>query len=427
MSDFVDSVVKHEDREFRAPKAPIEETFDEVRTIAKGGGGTVETYSDKATRDRQLPQSARDLIARMEAEEDDVPGETDEEAAAGGEETAELVAEQPDGAAKPAETPADPAKAAAAAPTITGIDPAEHERVIAANKALLEELEAERGKAKPSRSVPKHLDGLDNAYIEDPIAALRRVIASALDVEDLKDPKVDDELRALYTDLTATTLGVTPDDNHVTKRESARTRLLWERDKKERKATEQTSAEQAKAQAEAEQAKKAAEYIGTLLQVKDDGGASIADEFPMLIDLAETFEGMKPEAALVRTLQHATKTGKLKLTGNDRNDLRAAAKMLEEHYDALGKKIDTARSKRKNPSQPTPSTATPNGEKPSAATPSTSNETRQKTGARTLTNADASAAPAAPPAPKQTPKKDERPKFKSKKEEQDWALRHLRK
>lgn len=288
-----------------------------------------------------------------------------------------------------------------------------------ANQRLLAELEAERGKSKSAPAPDKLLADAHESYVEDQLGGLRKFIASSLGITDPNDKAIDAELQDLYTDLTANRLGVTPDPAHEAKREAARARNLFARDKRQRKAEGTTSADQAEAEAEAKKAQAASEFIGSRLQEKRSDGRSLADDHPLLTGLAPLLDGMPPEKLLWQVLQRETKTGRIVLTDDDNANISAAAKLIETHYQGLVDKV----AKAKPSTFSSPSTAPPSGTTPPAATTSASPDTRQSPAARTITSADASVAPATPPAPKPDPEKP--PKFRSDKDRRAWALRNL--
>ena len=112
-------------------------------------------------------------------------------------------------------------------------------------------------------------------------------------------------------------------------------------------------------------------------------------------------------------------TGTLDIKTSDIDMIRIVAPKIEKHYDAVAKRIEAARAKKTKK----PDTTTPSGTKPKAAV-DTSQEQRQSTGARTLTNAAASRAPATLPKTTTKPKAKQsteksRKDFKSEKEWKD--------
>lgn len=395
-----------------APRAPVVESITEKHSR---GGGITESYSDGKP-GRELPQAVRERIEKLEKEiaaedvESDEPAKADPAVA---DEDPKLVAERAAAAdpAKPVVTP--PAAAPAVDEHKTRADTFE-----AANQKLVAELEAERAKPRDAAPAHKALSEASDGYIDDQLGSFRKFVATSLGIEDPNDKRVELEIHDFYTDLTAKILGVTPDPAHEAKRESARTRQLVDRDKRARKAEDATTTEKAQAQAEADKVEKAAGFIGNRLQVKRADGRSLADDHPLLTQFAESLDGMKPEALLWKVLERETKTGRIVMTADDDANIAAAAKLVEAHYQSLADKIVKA-----TPSKSSTAT-TPSGDKPPAATTSASKETRQSPGTRNLTTADASVAPATPPATKPTTE-TKKPKFKSDKERREYALRHL--
>lgn len=418
MADFTDSIVVPGSKDERvAAREPITETM-ELDQFRRGGSGILENYSDDKS-DRDLG-AASERIGKLEAAHEAARAEAEKAEA---EKSGASPAVDPAAAPATAATPA-PATPAAPAPT-PAVEPVdEHksraDRFEAANQRLVAELDAERAKPKGVAPIPhKLLIEASDSYVDDPIAATMKFLAAALGVEDPKDPKVTAELRDFYFDLTAKELGTTPDPAHEARRESARTRLMLERDKRAQKAEGAVTAERAAAEAEVSKAAAAAEFIGNRLHTKTGDGRSIADDHPLLTKLSETLDGHKPEALLWKVLERESKTGRLVLGPDDDVNIRAAARLIEDHYTNVTKKV-TATTDTKPSTAPTPS-----GTTPPAAPTSASKETRTSPAARTLTTADASVAPATPPATP-APTDSKKPKFRTNKERQDYALRHLK-
>lgn len=390
---------------------------------AGGGSGRIETDQvEGGMGGRALPQSVIDKIDAIEKSQ----REARAAAAAMVDETTEEQApsEETQPTEEPVEAPpteGEPAKAAAAPKTEhPAADVERFTRLEAANKALLAELEAERGKVREAPAPHKLLAEAGETYMDDQIGSIRRLVAAGMGIEDVSDKRVDDELRDLYADLTAHVIGVTPNEAHLAKRETARARHLVAREKRERTAEKQSAVDKARQDDDAKKAENASAFIGNRLQTKHGDGRSIAEDHPLLMQLAERVDGIKPEALIWKAIQHETRTGRLVLTADDDANIRNAAKLIESDYQALRDMFAKAAPTSSN----NPSTAQPNGKPPTAAIAETRKDTRQGPGARTLTTADRSVAPATPPAKKPEQKK-EPPKFKSKEEAKDYALRHL--
>ncbi len=286
----------------------------------------------------------------------------------------------------------------------------------AANRQLLSELDAARNTPARDRSDYEQalVDAWKSYVDEGSTVAIRKFIGAVIGAApDSKE--VAAELSGAYIDLTANEVGVPLDDSQQAKREAARARLQLARDKRERAESEKKAT--AGNSAEAQQIEQAGSYIDNIATTKGQNGTSYAEEFPLTFKLAERFDGMKPGKLIASAIRHEIKIGRL--TGRESEDvlIRHAAREIEKHYDEtlnLGlsarpqKKTDTTKS----------GTQTP---KPA------SKDQRQSTGAHTINNAKASVAPATPPkTKKQEPKQPEqKPKFKSKREAQDYALRHI--
>ncbi len=257
------------------------------------------------------------------------------------------------------------------------------------NVALIDELDTARKTPKTQRTERETaLIAAEAAYVEEgSIPAIRKFLAIVVGAApDSKD--VDAELTGVLTDLTARELGVTLDQNQQTLRDNARTRLILARDKREKVEAEKKPA--VDNSADGVQYEQAARHVDNLLGTKGQSGTSLADEYPMLMELAENFDGLKPADVLARAIRREIMTGTLDPKTSDIDMVRAVAPKIENYYDAVAKRIEAARAKKIKPGTTTPSV------KPKAAV-ETSTEQRQSTGARTLTNAAASRAPAKPP------------------------------
>jgi len=405
MDNFEDAVTARpasaEGRGFSS-RAPVSETIEEGDTDGNVKNDA-DSFTDGAPSGRSMGKVADERIAAAET------ARAERKAAA----QAALGEEAPDEEDPPeGEEPVVVVEPVAAAPAVPDEHRVRADRLEAANRSLVEELDAYRKRPAPA---PKHLhDDAEDLYLEDSMGSLRRYVARSLGIEKIDDPKVDQELRDLYADWTSLEIGVTPDPAHQAKREAARTRQLWDREKRQRTADEQKKANEGSADADTQKATAAAEFISPRLAQK-------AGDYPLLTKLAETFDGMKPEMLLWKVIERESKTGRLVLTADDDANIAAAAKLVEDDYAKIRERIIAAIPP---PTQITPpSTAKPSAPAPAAA-PSASKEARQSHGSRTLTAADASVAPATPPAkkpPNDTPPK----KFKSNAERQEWALRHL--
>lgn len=292
----------------------------------------------------------------------------------------------------------------------------DRERLVTANRQLLSELETER--KRPRSEMNERLKALDEAeriYVDDPIKAYRKFVATVLGVkEDAKE--VDEELSGFYTDLTARELNVPLEQATKATREAARTRQALARDKRERQAESEAKKNQNTESEDSQRTQKGSEFVSTLLN-KQINGESVREKYPLLMELSEQLDGLKPEMLIWKVLERDAKAGVIKPDADDLKTLDQVAKAIENHYETVVEKATKAKNKKKT------DTTKQVEKKPS--TEKVSEEQRQQSGTRNLTNAKASVAPAAPPAKKTVEKTEQRPKFKSNKERQDWALRHL--
>lgn len=265
-------------------------------------------------------------------------------------------------------------------------------RTEAANVRLTAELEAARKTPKSDRTPHETelVDAYDSYVNEGSVPALRKFLGAVIGAApDSKD--VSAELAGLYADLTAQELGVPLEQSTQALREAARARLALARDKRERKTESDKKAEPVNVD-EAQQIANAVPYVDNLLVTKGQSGTSIADEFPLLMSLAEHFDGMKPAEVIARAVKREITTGALDPNVTEGVAVRTVARKIEAYYDGLATKIEKARASKQKPD------TTKTGEKkPSPAATVKSQEQRQSTGARTITNATASVAPATPP------------------------------
>jgi hypothetical protein len=262
------------------------------------------------------------------------------------------------------------------------------------NRALVSELEAAKATPKRERSEREQaLVEAEESYVNDgSVPALRKFLGVILGAA-ADSKEVDAELAGIYADLTAKELNVPLTEAQAAKREAARARLALDRDKRERKAASEKPAQANSG--EGPQIEKAAQYLDNFLSTKGQGGTSIADEYPLVMALSEDFDGMKPGELIARALDREFQVGTLSPTMSEDALVRAALTKINKHYKSVVEKIQKTTSSKNNDS------AKPTGKKPAAA--QASQDKRQSHGARTITNATASVAPATKPKVKTKP------------------------
>lgn len=284
----------------------------------------------------------------------------------------------------------------------------DNQRLAARNRELLSELEEARKTPKAERTEREAAlsDALDAYYEGGSVAAFRKFIGVVVGAApDSKE--VDAELSGVFLDLSEREVGVPLDPNQRSLRDNAKTRLLLARDKRDK-------ADAAKKPIADNSADIGIEYgtrmIDGLLTTKEQGGTSIADEYPMLMALSEQLDGYKPAEVLARAIKAEVDTGTLNPKLSDIELIRSVAPKIEKHYGTVAQRINAATVKNTKTDTTKPSV------KPKVAKQE-STEQRQSTGARTLTNATASRAPANPPKtttkPKATSEKKTRKDFPS--------------
>ncbi len=390
---------------------PVEdESFSASTGAVKSDRSGIEndTHSHAEKRGRAFKDSTTKLLDKFEKEARDArstPAPHDEGDADEGEETAadEGDADEPGETTEAAGDDADAVEGAGGEEGESEEAPVDewqtkYATVEQRNRELLTELDTARKTPKSQRTERETaLVAAESSYIDEgSVPALRKflgvIVGAAPDSKE-----VDAELAGLYTDLTARELGVALDQNQQALRDNARTRLQLARDKRER--VEADKKPVVDNSADNVQYEQAARYVDNLLVTKGQSGTSLADEYPMLMDLAENFDGLKPAEVLARAIRQEIMTGTLDPNRtSDADMIKAVASKIESYYDGVAKKIEAARAKKNKPGITPPS-----GTKPKVAVEA-STEQRQSTGARTLTNAAASRAPAKP-LPKSTKQK----------------------
>lgn len=378
MSEFVDETPGARPAAAPHSMVPVAEDFDEgaPSQFRPGEKAASTDLWEGEYGNRVLPESTSKLIDKMVADAPVDPDEAEIDAPPA-DPAAPVEAAQPPAGSQPGNTPLPPGEWQAK----LDAEIATRTRMESVNKQLVADLEAAR-KPPESPPVPKLLNEAGQEYLENDIAAVRKLIAAGHGLDDPNHADVTAELAALTNILTAHVFNVPLDPAHQASRDAARARQLLARDKRERKAESDQAAQRVTAQAETQKADHAASYIGNQLQAKD---------YPLLTALSHDIDGVSPGHVAWRALETAKKLGKIDETKMSEADLIAyGAKEAETHYQAFRDKILKA--------IPT-STAEQPAKKPDAPG-SASTDQRQSHGARTLTQAAASVAPATSPAVK---------------------------
>lgn len=362
---------------------------------------------------RRYKDSTEALLAKLE-NPDAEPVDPDDVGLIEQSKTVEQVAAEK--AADPAAPAVEAKPAVTAAPTEIDTLRAERDRLADHNRKLIED-DSKKPVASALDDRLKTLDDAERSYLDDNIGAIRKLMGLALGAApDSKE--VDDELAGLYTDLTSRELKVPLEQAHKATREAARARQMLARDKRERKAESADTTKRASEDQGALKDESASQHVHrAFLQAKSADGQSIADRYPMLTAFAEELDGMSPQMLLWKVLERDAKAGIIPVEPGpegERRMLESAAKSIEDHYNAISDKFAKAKPATKTePAKP--------GEPATAA----SKDQRQSAVPRPITNASASVAPATSPATKAAlePKPQERPKFKSTREEKDYFIR----
>ena len=302
-------------------------------------------------------------------------------------------------------------------PAVESPELVELRATIERQKALLEKTQQDTpaAAAKPDKRTTMLHEAAD-IYLTDPAAAIRKLVAAAIFADDTESKDVGEEVDAVLTDLTAAKMGVEPDTAYQAKRTAARTRLEWVRDKKSKAlAEEKASTDRPDAGERDRQVTQAITTISEHLSAKDNEG-----KFPNLTKLSQHLDGKPAQRVIWEVLENGVKTGLLDPKLEDGKLFAEAAKLAETYYT---RRADALRSHFTSASAPDVAAPAKDGAgKPDATA---SKDARKGHGARTVTNADASVAPATtPPADKPAEKKPKQ--FKTEEERKKYALRHLR-
>jgi len=93
----------------------------------------------------------------------------------------------------------------------------------------------------------------------------------------------------------------------------------------------------------------AAKHTDVLLSTKGQNGTSPADEYPMLMTLAEDLDGFKPGELIARAIRQEIMTGALDPKKHtDVEMIRAVATKIEKHYKGVATKIRATRGNRRH-------------------------------------------------------------------------------
>lgn len=354
---------------------------------------------------RALKDSTREkIVAILKAQDEgrEVPVD-DEEAPA---EDAPEVESVADAAGEPAEdpddevvdaaaTPSRPAAAKVAPPSDIEERLKELEGVTERQRAALERYEAQlaaarKGADETSAQRTAQLEQAENEYLADPIAAVHKMVAAVLGHDDPNHEDVKKEVQDLFLDLTSHVSGVTQDVAHQSKRQSDRTRREWEREKKSRAAGQKKDADSA-AQREREQ------QVDGIVGEIDGRIKTDAERYPHLTALAPLLDGKSAGRVIWDVVERGIARGDFKADEQDDVLIAKAAKLAEQHYTKRADPLRAAITKPTSTAKPTATPAVAPAAQVEREKPRTSREAR-------VTNADASVAPATPPAQKPAPK-----------------------
>ena len=347
-----------------------------------------------------LAQAARERVARMAAGRGAAPAET----APPAKESAQPAQPPPAHA-----DPAAPAPAAGASPSSSAPAPAPAESApttpppaaepeemvslrerVARQTQLLERagIEIERlskGQADETRARVEALRAAEDGYLDNPVQAVRRYLASSLGVDSDAHPDIDAELDALIRDLIASRHPGTVqiDEAQRANRTSTLLQRSWNKDR-QRAEAKQREFETSEQRRQAELAdKNDQQIIARHLETN-------RQQHPHLIALSGPFDGIAPEAKVLEAIKVGIATGHIPRNTPPERLLALGAELAEKHYRARLDVIQKAR-----PNNDTAAPSPPPGQLAGAANADVKEGTvRQSHGARSITNAVASVAPA---------------------------------
>lgn len=272
--------------------------------------------------------------------------------------------------------PADPPKPAAS-------DDA-YAKLLDHNTRLVAELDALRRQAPSKSEREKQFDEIEGLFVDNPISGFRKVMSMVMGVpEDSKE--IDRHEQFLETELTSkrAKLELTPESE--ADRKAARTLVAIQREMRARKAEETKQATTPVADPAEEIATQKSSIIGNLLTATKH-----EEKYPLLMAWSEGVHGVRPERLLWGIIDNGFNTGEFDRSTPDDQLIDQASNKVETYYQGLLEKAKkptstaqpaaTAESEGKNPDPPGPKVGT-------------------------ISNAQASVAPATLPATKTPDKK----------------------
>jgi hypothetical protein len=338
-----------------------------------------------------------------------------DDAPAGGDIPAATPTPTPD---KPKEAPAaEPAKPAATAQPDPELS-ARAERLAEHNKRLIGELEQLRtkGPSEPDERT-KTLHDIERNLSSDFVGSMRKLMALHAGLKE-DSPDLDQLMAGGYSEWTAKELKMQLDPAQRADIGTRRNTLLIERDKRERDANEKAAKERAAAEAEAQRNADYARQLDAHLETVKHG-----EKYPLMMALSQDLDGMSPGALLRVLVQRGTAAGEVSkdMTGDKLTE--HYSKQIEAHYQKHLDKIKAVMAKARPAAAATQTSTATTTQASASATDNKAGATNQ--GARTITNASASVAPATPPAatPTATPTDNGPPKRKPNESESSFRKR----
>lgn len=298
------------------------------------------------------------------------------------------------------------------------------ERLTEHNRKLAADLEQARGgRFEPDERL-KTLDQIEELWSTDTIGALRKFVALNAGLKE-DSPDVDRLLSHAYAEWTGHELKVPLDPGKRGEIESARNRLLIDRDRRKRDADAKAKAAEAEAEQGSRRITEQVNSLGDRLKTEDHG-----KKFPLMMEHAQMFDGLRPEQLLFSVIRRGIAAGEFDEKTSDDKLIAHYSGEIEKYYKPRYDKLEAHFKARLEPyfkekfaTAPATSTATPAQASESRTEPAA--DTTQA-GVRTITNASASVAPPAPPAVAATPpaKNDTAPpKFRNEDERRRYYAR----
>lgn len=305
-------------------------------------------------------------------------------------ETPKPAAEVPSATPAPSAVAQPPPAAPVAAPAPVADDAAELRTTIDRQAKLLEQATGEierlsKGQTDEIRARVESLRAAEDGYLDNPYQSVRRYVANSLGVKEDDAAAIDEEIDALTRDLIAARHPGTYQLDEATKanRNAALLKRSLTRDRQRGEASKRETETQ-------EQRRQADLADRSDQQIIARHLESNKQSHPHLMALAGPLDGSTPEAKVLEAIKTGIAVGHFDPKTPPERLLTMGAELAEKHYRA---RLDAIQKARPNTdtAAPSPPPVQPAGAADANVKDGTA---RQSHGSRTITNADASVAPA---------------------------------